>query len=88
MNDINAGPRPLLVAALAALSAAAAGQQAEPPPAQPTATDAAPPAEAEEGVASLDELRKTVVYAITSTSEKSISIRPSIVQSFFADRAH
>ncbi|MFN5010401.1 MAG: TonB-dependent receptor plug domain-containing protein, partial [Gammaproteobacteria bacterium] len=60
MNDITAGPRPLLVAALAALSAAAAGQQAEPSPAQPTATDAAPPAEAEE-VVDVDTIGEIVV---------------------------
>ncbi|MFM7707463.1 MAG: TonB-dependent receptor plug domain-containing protein, partial [Gammaproteobacteria bacterium] len=39
MNDINAGPRSLLLAALAALSAAASGQQAENPPAQPAAAE-------------------------------------------------
>ncbi|MFM7625424.1 MAG: TonB-dependent receptor domain-containing protein [Gammaproteobacteria bacterium] len=39
MNDINAGPRSLLLAALAALSAVASGQQAENPPAQPAAAE-------------------------------------------------
>lgn len=52
MNDINAGPRSLLLAALAALSAAASGQQVETPPAQP--------AEAEE-VVDVDTIGEIVV---------------------------
>ena len=61
MNDINAGPRSLLLAALAALSAAASGQQVETPPAQPAAAaDEAPPAEAEE-VVDVDTIGEIVV---------------------------